>query len=199
MAVVLYGDGDGGKVGNGLATALGLVVGEARVLAPIALVVGGGALLLDQLIATRRPLRTGGLCIFAAVTLALAAGILGVSSGTPAGARLGAVAVGLPAKPRRDLGPGSVLGDPQARAERGRGHPDPVLARGGRGAVDGRLLGGGVARHRQWASRHQSCDPRARERFGAGDARHPGGTLSAGPGRLARRKRRDDATARASA
>jgi DNA segregation ATPase FtsK/SpoIIIE, S-DNA-T family len=85
MAVVLYGDGDGGKVGKGLATALGFAVGEARVLAPIALVVGGGALLLDQLIATRRPLRTGGLCIFAAVTLALAAGILGVSSGTPTG------------------------------------------------------------------------------------------------------------------
>ncbi len=86
MAVVLYGDGDGGKVGKGLATALGWVVGEARALAPIALVVGGGALLLDQLIATRRPLRTGGLCIFAAVTLALAAGVLGVSSGTQAGA-----------------------------------------------------------------------------------------------------------------
>ena len=86
MAVVLYGDGDGGKVGRGLATALGWVVGEARALAPIALVVGGGALLLDQLIATRRPLRTGGLCIFAAVTLALAAGVLGVSSGTQAGA-----------------------------------------------------------------------------------------------------------------
>jgi DNA segregation ATPase FtsK/SpoIIIE, S-DNA-T family len=86
MAVVLYGDGDGGKVGKGLATALGWVVGEARVLAPIALVVGGGALLLDQLIATPRPLRTGGLCIFAAVTLALAAGTLGVSSDPPAGA-----------------------------------------------------------------------------------------------------------------
>jgi S-DNA-T family DNA segregation ATPase FtsK/SpoIIIE len=87
MAVVLYGDSDGGKVGKGLVTALGWAIGEARVLAPIALVVGGGALLLDQLIATRRPLRTGGLCVFAAVTLALAAGVLGLSSGTPAGAQ----------------------------------------------------------------------------------------------------------------
>jgi S-DNA-T family DNA segregation ATPase FtsK/SpoIIIE len=86
MAFVLYGDGDGGKVGHGLATTLGWCVGEARVLAPVALVIGGGALLLDQLIPTRRPLRTGGLCVFAAVTLALAAGTLGVSSGTPAGA-----------------------------------------------------------------------------------------------------------------
>jgi len=85
MAFVLYGHWDGGRVGHGLAVALGWCVGEARVLAPIALVVGGGALLLDQLIPTRRPLRTGGLCVFAAVTLALAAGTLGLSSGTPAG------------------------------------------------------------------------------------------------------------------
>jgi S-DNA-T family DNA segregation ATPase FtsK/SpoIIIE len=86
MGFVLYGHWNGGRVGHGLAVALGWCVGEARVLAPIALVVGGGALLLDQLIPTRRPLRTGGLCVFAAVTLALAAGTLGVSSGTPTGA-----------------------------------------------------------------------------------------------------------------
>jgi DNA segregation ATPase FtsK/SpoIIIE, S-DNA-T family len=84
MAFVLYGHWDGGRVGHGLAVALGWCVGEARSLAPIALVVGGGALLLSQLMPTRRPLRTGGLCLFAAVTLALAAGTLGVSSGTPA-------------------------------------------------------------------------------------------------------------------
>ena len=88
MAFVLYGFGGppdpGGHVGHGLAVALGWCVGEARVLAPIALIVGGGALLLDQLIPTRRPLRTGGLCVFSAVTLALAAGTLGVSDGTAA-------------------------------------------------------------------------------------------------------------------
>jgi DNA segregation ATPase FtsK/SpoIIIE, S-DNA-T family len=84
MAFVLYGHWDGGQVGRGLATALGWCVGEARVLAPIALVVGGGALLLAQIMPTRRPLRTGGLCLFAAITLALAAGTLGLSEGTPA-------------------------------------------------------------------------------------------------------------------
>ncbi len=66
-------------MGHGLSVALGWCVGEARVLAPVALVVGGGALLLAQLMPTRRPLRTGGLCLFAAVTLALAAGTLGVA------------------------------------------------------------------------------------------------------------------------
>jgi S-DNA-T family DNA segregation ATPase FtsK/SpoIIIE len=84
MAFVLYGHWNGGRVGHGLGVALGWCVGEARVLAPVALVVGGGALLLAQLMPTRRSLRTGGLCLFAAVTLALAAGTLGVSGGTPA-------------------------------------------------------------------------------------------------------------------
>jgi DNA segregation ATPase FtsK/SpoIIIE, S-DNA-T family len=87
MAFVLYGSegppNPGGRVGHGLAVALGWCVGEARTLAPVALVVGGGALLLAQLVPTRRPLRMGGLCLFAAVTLALAAGTLGVSNGTP--------------------------------------------------------------------------------------------------------------------
>jgi S-DNA-T family DNA segregation ATPase FtsK/SpoIIIE len=88
MGFVLYGSqgppAPGGRVGHGLAVALGWLVGEARILAPVALVVGGGALLLSQVIPAKRPLRTGGLCLFAAVTLALAAGTLGVSSGTPA-------------------------------------------------------------------------------------------------------------------
>jgi DNA segregation ATPase FtsK/SpoIIIE, S-DNA-T family len=87
MGFVLYGPGGGsrergGHFGHGFAVALGWCIGEARTLAPVALVIGGGALLLAQLIPARRPLRTGGLCVFASVTLALAAGTLGVSSGT---------------------------------------------------------------------------------------------------------------------
>jgi S-DNA-T family DNA segregation ATPase FtsK/SpoIIIE len=86
MGFVLYGHWDGGKVGQGLASALGWCFGEARALAPAAFVIGGSALLFAQFMPTRRPLRTGGLCLFAAVTLALAAGLLGISSGTPADA-----------------------------------------------------------------------------------------------------------------
>ncbi len=58
-------------------------------------VIGGSALLFAQFMPTRRPLRTGGLCLFAAVTLALAAGTLGISSGTPADASVRAVAARL--------------------------------------------------------------------------------------------------------
>jgi S-DNA-T family DNA segregation ATPase FtsK/SpoIIIE len=80
MGFVLYGDWNGGRAGHGLAVALGWSLGRARVLAPATLVVGGGALLLRPVLPALRPLRTGALCVFAAVTLALAAGMLGLSS-----------------------------------------------------------------------------------------------------------------------
>ncbi len=49
-------------------------------LAPVALVLGGGALLLRPVLPALRPLRAGGLCVFAAVTLALAAGLFGLGA-----------------------------------------------------------------------------------------------------------------------
>jgi S-DNA-T family DNA segregation ATPase FtsK/SpoIIIE len=89
MGFVIYGGWNGGRFGHGLSVAIGWCVGEARVLAPVALLAGGAALLLAGVMPARRPLRTGGLCLFAAVTLALAAGTLGVSDGTPDGASPG--------------------------------------------------------------------------------------------------------------
>ncbi len=90
MGFVLYGGWDGGRVGHGLAVALGWVLGKARVLAPLALIGAGGVLLLDQGLAARRallgdPRAIGAACLFAAATLALAAGTLGVSSGAAHG------------------------------------------------------------------------------------------------------------------
>ncbi len=87
MGFVLYAGWDGGRVGHGLAVALGWGIGRARGLAPIALIVGGGAILMAPVLPALRPLRTGGLCLFAGVVLALAAGTLGVSAGTPHGAQ----------------------------------------------------------------------------------------------------------------
>jgi S-DNA-T family DNA segregation ATPase FtsK/SpoIIIE len=80
MGFVLYGGWNGGRVGQGLAEALGWCVGEAKAFAPIALVVGGGALLARPAWPQMRPLRTGATCLAAAVMMALAAGTLGVSS-----------------------------------------------------------------------------------------------------------------------
>jgi DNA segregation ATPase FtsK/SpoIIIE, S-DNA-T family len=81
MGFVLYGGWDGGRVGGGLTVALGWSVGRARGLAPVALIAGGGALLLRPVLPALRPLRAGSVCLFTSVTLALAAGTLGVSSG----------------------------------------------------------------------------------------------------------------------
>jgi S-DNA-T family DNA segregation ATPase FtsK/SpoIIIE len=83
MGFVLYGGWDGGRAGHGLAVALGWVLGRARVLAPITLVAAGGLLLLRPVLPAIRPLRAGAICLFATFTLALAAGTLGVSSGSP--------------------------------------------------------------------------------------------------------------------
>jgi len=82
MGFVLYGGWNGGRVGHGLALALGWMLGRSRVLAPVALVLGGGALLLRPVLPAMRPLRAGAACVFASVTLALAAGTLGISSGS---------------------------------------------------------------------------------------------------------------------
>jgi DNA segregation ATPase FtsK/SpoIIIE, S-DNA-T family len=84
LGFMLYGHWDGGQVGHGLTTGLGWGLGRARVLTPVACVVGGGAILLEPVLPTLRPLRAGSVCLFAAITLALAGGTLGVSPGTPA-------------------------------------------------------------------------------------------------------------------
>jgi len=90
MGFVLYGGWEGGRAGHGLAVALGWALGKARVLAPLALIGGGGMLLLAQALSARRsllgdPRSIGGVCLFAAATLALAAGTLGLSSGAAHG------------------------------------------------------------------------------------------------------------------
>jgi S-DNA-T family DNA segregation ATPase FtsK/SpoIIIE len=90
LGFVLYSSGSpapGGRAGHALSVASGWALGRARVLAPAALVVGGGALLLRPVLPAVRPLRAGAACLFAGVTLALAAGALGLASGAGSGGR----------------------------------------------------------------------------------------------------------------
>ncbi len=84
LLFVIYGGWDGGSAGHGLTVALGWILGRARIFAPPALVVAGGVLLLGPALGMERPLRGGAICLFAAVTLALAAGTLGITSGAGA-------------------------------------------------------------------------------------------------------------------
>ena len=86
MGFVLYGGWDGGGAGHGLQSASGWLLGEARVLAPLALLCAGAWLLLspppdpdEPAPGGARP--AGALCLFAGVTLALAAETFGASSG----------------------------------------------------------------------------------------------------------------------
>ncbi len=85
MGFVLYGaagpSAAGGRAGHAIAVALGWTLGRARVLTPVTLVLAGGVMLARPVLPALRPLRTGALCLFAAITLALAAGTLGLSSG----------------------------------------------------------------------------------------------------------------------
>ncbi len=85
LGYVIYGGWDGGHVGHGVAVGLGWALGGARLLAPVAIFAGGAALLLRPVLPAIRPLRTGSICLFAGVTLALAAGTLGVTSGAHTG------------------------------------------------------------------------------------------------------------------
>jgi S-DNA-T family DNA segregation ATPase FtsK/SpoIIIE len=91
MGFVLYGSGTsstaGGGAGHALAVGLGWLLGRARVLSPVAIAVGGGVLLLAPVLPAIRPLRAGALCLFASVTIALAAGTFGLSSGPTSSAR----------------------------------------------------------------------------------------------------------------
>jgi S-DNA-T family DNA segregation ATPase FtsK/SpoIIIE len=89
MGFVLYAGGSaqaGGGMGHALAVALGWGAGRARVLAPVALVGAGAAMLMRPVLPALRPLRTGSVCLFCAIVLALAAGTLGVSAGQSADA-----------------------------------------------------------------------------------------------------------------
>jgi DNA segregation ATPase FtsK/SpoIIIE, S-DNA-T family len=83
MGFVLYGSAGppaGGRAGHGLAVGFGWLLGRARVLVPVALVLGGAAMLMRPVLPALRPLRSGAGCVFAAVTLALAAGTFGLGA-----------------------------------------------------------------------------------------------------------------------
>jgi S-DNA-T family DNA segregation ATPase FtsK/SpoIIIE len=87
MGFVLYSGGAdaGGSIGHALAVALGWGVGRAKILAPLALVGAGAAMLMRPALPALRPLRAGSVCLFAGIVLALAAGTAGVSAAPPAG------------------------------------------------------------------------------------------------------------------
>ncbi|MGP0047668.1 MAG: DNA translocase FtsK, partial [Solirubrobacteraceae bacterium] len=78
---VAYAHWAGGALGDGGVTALRFALGALGYAVPAALVAAGGLILIRELRPPARPLRTGAICLLAAVTLALAAGTLGIGPG----------------------------------------------------------------------------------------------------------------------
>jgi S-DNA-T family DNA segregation ATPase FtsK/SpoIIIE len=79
MGCVLYGQWNGGSVGNAAALALAWTFGKVRDGVPVALAGAGAMLVLRPIIGSPRPLRASPVFLFAACTLALAANTLGVA------------------------------------------------------------------------------------------------------------------------
>jgi DNA segregation ATPase FtsK/SpoIIIE, S-DNA-T family len=86
LASVLYFGWAGGKVGSGMADGLRFAFGAIAYLFPLAVIAAGAILVLRPVLPTTRPFLPGAICLFAALTLALAAGTLGLG---PAGVRHG--------------------------------------------------------------------------------------------------------------
>jgi DNA segregation ATPase FtsK/SpoIIIE, S-DNA-T family len=85
LAAVAYGGVSGGPVGRGLVDGARFLLGAVGYAVPVGLVVAGGLLLMRELRAPGRPLRTGTAFLVASVTLALASGTLGLGPGALAG------------------------------------------------------------------------------------------------------------------
>jgi len=85
---VAYVHWAGGALGEGAVRATKFAFGTLGYAVPAALVLGGGLILFRELRPPARPLRTGVLCMVAALTLALAQGTLGLGPGPTAAREL---------------------------------------------------------------------------------------------------------------
>ncbi len=77
----------GGALGGGAVDGMRFVFGAVGYVVPAALLIGGALVLAREVRPPARPLRTGALCLLASLTLALAAGTMGVGPGRLSGAR----------------------------------------------------------------------------------------------------------------
>jgi S-DNA-T family DNA segregation ATPase FtsK/SpoIIIE len=78
LAFPIYLGWDGGAAGHAATRGIAYVVGQVGYGVPAAVVAGGAILVLRPVLPAVRPFRAGALCLFAALTLALAAGTFGI-------------------------------------------------------------------------------------------------------------------------
>src|SRR5918999_1521511 len=78
FAFLIYLGWDGGEAGGWAVDGLRRLVGAVHYGVPVALLAAGAILVLRPVLPTVRPFRSGGLCLFVALCLGLAAGTLGL-------------------------------------------------------------------------------------------------------------------------
>src|SRR3954469_17532740 len=81
FAFLVYFGWDGGRAGSQAVEGLRWLLGAVHYVVPVALVAAGAILILRPILPAVRPFRSGAICLFAALTLGLAAGTLGVGPG----------------------------------------------------------------------------------------------------------------------
>jgi S-DNA-T family DNA segregation ATPase FtsK/SpoIIIE len=81
FAFLVYFGWDGGRAGSQAVEGLRWLLGAVHYVVPVALVAAGAILILRPMLPAVRPFRSGAICLFAALTLGLAAGTLGVGPG----------------------------------------------------------------------------------------------------------------------
>jgi S-DNA-T family DNA segregation ATPase FtsK/SpoIIIE len=81
FAFVVYLDWDGGQAGDAAVDGLRVLIGAVHYLVPVGLMAAGAILVLRPVLPAVRPFRTGAICLFLGITLAFAAGTLGLGPG----------------------------------------------------------------------------------------------------------------------
>jgi S-DNA-T family DNA segregation ATPase FtsK/SpoIIIE len=81
FAFLVYLGWDGGRAGTQAVEGLRWLLGAVHYAVPVALVAAGAILILRPMLPAVRPFRSGALCLFASLTLGLAAGTLGLGPG----------------------------------------------------------------------------------------------------------------------
>src|SRR4051812_34700373 len=81
FAFLVYFGWDGGRAGSQAVEGLRWLLGAVHYVVPVALVAAGAILILRPMLPAVRPFRSGAVCLFASLTLGLAAGTLGVGPG----------------------------------------------------------------------------------------------------------------------
>jgi S-DNA-T family DNA segregation ATPase FtsK/SpoIIIE len=86
LAFPVYLGWDGGAAGQAATDGLAYLVGQVALAVPVTIVAAGALFVMRPVLPTVRPFRAGAICLFAALTLALAGATFGLG---PPGARVG--------------------------------------------------------------------------------------------------------------